>query len=156
MTRAEQWIKLHARDLVDPRRLRLTWSERGMLDAASLYAKAYSEVPGYFVQNGRPLTAEDIALGIGAATPADRRAVVAAFRAFEREDLMNHDTTLGYDIQGWDSTQSGVNTEGREAWRRRKRNQRARTKASETATVRRALANRVIHRAAGDAGESSP
>lgn len=124
MSRSQDWVKAHTRDLNDARYLRLTWAQRGILDAAMRYSKAHSTVPGYFVRDDKPLSVADIALGIGASSAGDQRTVADAFAAFVREELMHHTAASGYDVIGWDEAQSGTATEGREAWRRRKQKQR--------------------------------
>ena len=131
MTRSQEWVKSHCRDLTDARFIRLTWAERGIFDAAVRYSKSNSTVPGMFVRDDKPLAVADIALGVGARNAGEHKAIAEAFAAFVAGELMTHDPRTGYDVTDWDTRQSGTATEGREAWRRRKANQRAREAAQD-------------------------
>lgn len=137
MTASQQWVKSHTRDLNDPRYIRLTWAQRGILDALARWSKAQSTVPGLFVRDDKPLPVADIALGIGARSADDHRLIAAAFAAFVAGDLMTYDDATGYELAGWDKLQSGTATEGRAAWRDRKRAQRARAAAQKARDRRR-------------------
>lgn len=146
MTRSQEWVKSHCRDLTDARFIRLTWAERGIFDAAVRYSKSNSTVPGMFVRDDKPLSAADIALGVGARSAAEHKTIAEALAAFVENELMSHDVRTGYDVTDWDTRQSGTATEGREAWRRRQANKRAR----DAATARR------DRRTAASAGNVTP
>jgi hypothetical protein len=120
---SQSWIKAHTRALSSPQLLRLTWAQRGIWWSALLLSKHQSHVPGCFVDaDDRPLPIDDIALALRARVKECR----AAFRAFVAVGLMEHDATQGFVITGWEKWQSGTATEGRDAWRERKRRQRER------------------------------
>jgi hypothetical protein len=126
MSKGESWVKVHTGDLNDARHLRLSWAQRGILDATWRYSKAHSTVPGFFVRDDKPMTIDDIALGIGARGAAETKLIADAFAAFIEHGLLNFTPAGGYDVANWDTLQSGTATEGRDAWRRRQANKRAR------------------------------
>lgn len=129
MSKSEDWVKSHTRDLTDPRFIRLSWAERGVYDATARYSKSNSDVPGLFVRDDHPLSADDIALGIGARNANDQRLIGTALDAFVRVELMTFNPRTGYELAEWDTRQSGTAKEGRDAWRRRQRNKRDRDAA---------------------------
>lgn len=153
MSKSQEWVKSHCCDLTDARFIRLTWAQRGIFDAAVRYSKSNSTVPGMFVRDDKPLALADIALGIGARNAGDQKTIADAFAAFVTGELMTQDARSGYHVADWDIRQSGTATEGREAWRRRQANKRARdaaaarrgrrTVTSNVTPLRPGLANRI-------------